>query len=87
MSHRAPAFYSLAWRWHVYAGLFVIPCLILLSLTALVIMCLLGAAFPLVGGLLMWALGWLLLSRHVGLRPLTVDSLNPCAQGWPACTD
>lgn len=36
MSHRAPAFYNLAWRWHFYAGLFVIPFLILLSLTGII---------------------------------------------------
>ncbi|WP_277373863.1 PepSY domain-containing protein [Pseudomonas sp. AA-38] len=31
-----PSFYNLAWRWHFYAGLFVIPFLILLSLTGLI---------------------------------------------------
>ncbi|TIH07547.1 PepSY-associated TM helix domain-containing protein [Pseudomonas leptonychotis] len=36
MSRRAPAFYNLAWRWHFYAGLFVIPFLILLSLTGII---------------------------------------------------
>jgi len=36
MSLRAPAFYTLAWRWHFYAGLFVIPFLILLSLTGII---------------------------------------------------
>ena len=43
--------------------------------TAIVIMCLLGAAFPLVGVslLLIWALDWLLLSRLAGLRPLASD--------------
>jgi len=43
--------------------------------TAIVIMCLLGAAFPLVGAslLLIWALDWLLLSRLAGLRPLASD--------------
>jgi uncharacterized iron-regulated membrane protein len=29
-------FYNLAWRWHFYAGLFVIPFMILLSLTGLI---------------------------------------------------
>jgi hypothetical protein len=38
---------DLAWRWHFYAGLFVIPCLILQSLIAIVIMCMLVAAIPL----------------------------------------
>ncbi|NVJ11594.1 PepSY domain-containing protein, partial [Myxococcus sp. AM001] len=43
--------------------------------TAIVIMALLGAAFPLVGAslLLICALDWLLLSRIAGLRPLTSD--------------
>ncbi|MDG9779682.1 PepSY-associated TM helix domain-containing protein [Metapseudomonas otitidis] len=31
-----PAFYTLAWRWHFYAGLFVIPFMILLSVTGLI---------------------------------------------------
>ncbi|WP_061240903.1 PepSY domain-containing protein [Ectopseudomonas composti] len=31
-----PSFYNLAWRWHFYAGLFVIPFFILLSLTGLI---------------------------------------------------
>ena len=31
-----PSFYNLAWRWHFYAGLFVIPFLILLSLTGII---------------------------------------------------
>ena len=31
-----PSFYNLAWRWHFYAGLFVIPFLILLSITGLI---------------------------------------------------
>ena len=31
-----PSFYNLAWRWHFYAGLFVIPFMILLSLTGIV---------------------------------------------------
>ncbi|WP_165666294.1 PepSY-associated TM helix domain-containing protein [Metapseudomonas otitidis] len=31
-----PAFYTLAWRWHFYAGLFVIPFMILLSITGLI---------------------------------------------------
>ncbi|UTW06633.1 PepSY-associated TM helix domain-containing protein [Pseudomonas benzenivorans] len=30
------SFYNLAWRWHFYAGLFVIPFLILLSLTGII---------------------------------------------------
>ncbi|MFP6849820.1 MAG: PepSY domain-containing protein [Pseudomonas sp.] len=30
------SFYNLAWRWHFYAGLFVIPFMILLSLTGLI---------------------------------------------------
>ena len=29
------SFYNLAWRWHFYAGLFVIPFLILLSVCLL----------------------------------------------------
>ncbi|HBX56257.1 PepSY-associated TM helix domain-containing protein [Pseudomonas sp. UBA2684] len=36
MNKRAPSFYNLAWRWHFYAGLFVIPFLILLSLTGII---------------------------------------------------
>ena len=31
-----PSFYNLAWRWHFYAGLFVIPFLIMLSITGLI---------------------------------------------------
>ncbi|MEO4049160.1 PepSY domain-containing protein [Pseudomonas sp. CAU 1711] len=31
-----PSFYNLAWRWHFYAGLFVIPFMILLALTGIV---------------------------------------------------
>ncbi|KIV73695.1 putative iron-regulated membrane protein [Pseudomonas sp. FeS53a] len=31
-----PAFYTLAWRWHFYAGLFVIPFMVLLSVTGLI---------------------------------------------------
>lgn len=31
-----PSFYNLAWRWHFYAGLFVIPFLILLSVTGII---------------------------------------------------
>ncbi|MDD0844794.1 PepSY-associated TM helix domain-containing protein [Pseudomonas sp. Gutcm_11s] len=31
-----PSFYNLAWRWHFYAGLFVIPFMVLLSLTGIV---------------------------------------------------
>ncbi|HLA30276.1 MAG TPA: PepSY domain-containing protein [Pseudomonas sp.] len=33
MQKTAPSFYNLAWRWHFYAGLFVIPFLVMLSLT------------------------------------------------------
>ncbi|MGA4633561.1 PepSY-associated TM helix domain-containing protein [Pseudomonas solani] len=33
MSKPAVSFYNLAWRWHFYAGLFVIPFMILLSIT------------------------------------------------------
>ncbi|WP_369958710.1 PepSY-associated TM helix domain-containing protein [Pseudomonas benzenivorans] len=36
MKQPTPSFYNLAWRWHFYAGLFVIPFLILLSLTGIV---------------------------------------------------
>ncbi|MES2820511.1 MAG: PepSY domain-containing protein [Pseudomonadota bacterium] len=36
MQTTSPTFYHLAWRWHFYAGLFVIPFLILLSLTGIV---------------------------------------------------
>ena len=36
MKQPAPSFYNLAWRWHFYAGLFVIPFLILLSLTGII---------------------------------------------------
>ncbi|MGE8362982.1 PepSY-associated TM helix domain-containing protein [Pseudomonas sp.] len=36
MSQGAPSFYNLAWRWHFYAGLFVIPFLILLSVTGII---------------------------------------------------
>ncbi|UVE18385.1 PepSY domain-containing protein [Pseudomonas sp. LS44] len=35
MNQPTPSFYQLAWRWHFYAGLFVIPFLIMLSLTGL----------------------------------------------------
>ena len=31
-----PSFYNLAWRWHFYAGLFVIPFMILLSVTGMI---------------------------------------------------
>ncbi|MDP3815585.1 PepSY domain-containing protein [Pseudomonas sp.] len=35
--HKSTAsFYNLAWRWHFYAGLFVIPFLIMLSLTGII---------------------------------------------------
>ena len=30
------SFYNLAWRWHFYAGLFVIPFMILLSVTGII---------------------------------------------------
>ncbi|MBB2494229.1 PepSY-associated TM helix domain-containing protein [Aquipseudomonas ullengensis] len=33
---RTVSFYNLAWRWHFYAGLFVIPFMILLSLTGII---------------------------------------------------
>lgn len=36
MQQSTPSFYNLAWRWHFYAGLLVIPFLILLSLTGMV---------------------------------------------------
>ncbi|HUE94546.1 PepSY domain-containing protein [Pseudomonas sp.] len=36
MRQPARSFYNLAWRWHFYAGLFVIPFLILLSLTGII---------------------------------------------------
>ncbi len=36
MQQSSPSFYNLAWRWHFYAGLLVIPFLILLSLTGIV---------------------------------------------------
>lgn len=36
MKQPTPSFYNLAWRWHFYAGLFVIPFLILLSLTGMI---------------------------------------------------
>ena len=36
MSRPTPSFYSLAWRWHFYAGLFVAPFMILLALTGIV---------------------------------------------------
>ena len=36
MSKPKVSFYNLAWRWHFYAGLFVIPFMILLSLTGIV---------------------------------------------------
>lgn len=32
----ASSFYNLAWRWHFYAGLFVIPFMILLSITGII---------------------------------------------------
>ena len=36
MSTATPSFYNLAWRWHFYAGLFVAPFMILLSLTGII---------------------------------------------------
>jgi uncharacterized iron-regulated membrane protein len=36
MKQPTPSFYNLAWRWHFYAGLFVIPFLILLSVTGII---------------------------------------------------
>ena len=36
MNQPTPSFYNLAWRWHFYAGLFVIPFLLMLSLTGIV---------------------------------------------------
>lgn len=36
MKTTSPSFYNLAWRWHFYAGLFVIPFMILLSLTGII---------------------------------------------------
>ncbi|MBM7062869.1 PepSY domain-containing protein [Pseudomonas sp. UL073] len=35
MNQPTPSFYQLAWRWHFYAGLFVIPFLVMLSLTGM----------------------------------------------------
>lgn len=36
MQKPTPSFYNLAWRWHFYAGLFVIPFLLMLSLTGII---------------------------------------------------
>ena len=36
MKNSTPSFYNLAWRWHFYAGLFVIPFMIMLSLTGII---------------------------------------------------
>ncbi|AYC31495.1 PepSY domain-containing protein [Pseudomonas cavernae] len=36
MNPSIPSFYNQAWRWHFYAGLFVIPFLLMLSLTGMV---------------------------------------------------
>jgi len=36
MTQPTPSFYNLAWRWHFYAGLFVIPFLLMLALTGIV---------------------------------------------------
>ncbi|RMU85631.1 hypothetical protein ALP22_05555, partial [Pseudomonas coronafaciens pv. porri] len=36
VSKPAVSFYNLAWRWHFYAGLFVAPFMILLSLTGII---------------------------------------------------
>ena len=33
---RRKAFYALVWRWHFYAGLYVVPCFVMLALTGLV---------------------------------------------------
>jgi len=33
---RLPRFYAVAWRWHFYAGLYVVPFLLMLALTGLV---------------------------------------------------
>ena len=30
---RLPAFHAVAWRWHFYAGLYVVPFLLMLALT------------------------------------------------------
>ncbi len=37
-SNNAKARYFMAWRWHFYAGLFVVPFMIMLSLTGLVML-------------------------------------------------
>jgi uncharacterized iron-regulated membrane protein len=36
MQQTTPSFYNLAWRWHFYAGLFVAPFMIMLSLTGII---------------------------------------------------
>jgi uncharacterized iron-regulated membrane protein len=36
VKNTTPSFYSLAWRWHFYAGLFVIPFMVMLSLTGII---------------------------------------------------
>ncbi|WP_035052707.1 PepSY-associated TM helix domain-containing protein [Andreprevotia chitinilytica] len=36
MAQTQPRFYTLAWRWHFYAGLFVVPVLLMLALTGIV---------------------------------------------------
>lgn len=36
MKQPTPSFYNLAWRWHFYAGLFVIPFLVVLSVTGII---------------------------------------------------
>lgn len=35
---RRKAFYALVWRWHFYAGLYVVPCFVMLALTGLVLL-------------------------------------------------
>ena len=36
MTRPKPSFYNLAWRWHFYAGLFVAPFMVMLSLTGII---------------------------------------------------
>lgn len=62
---RAPSssrFYAAAWRWHFYAGLFVVPFLTILAVT--------GLAFPLAGAALLAVvlLDWLLIPRVPALK-------------------
>lgn len=60
-------FYRAVWRWHFYAGLFVIPFILMLSVTGIIVM---GLAFPLVGvslaGVLL--LDYIVLSRSRRLK-------------------